>query len=159
MVTEVSEDKIARAKEMIPEDQAKKNGVELLYVNTAAMEDPIEELLAITEGHGYDDVFVYVPIRQVAEMGDKLLAFDGCMNFFAGPTDNQFKAEINLYNAHYTSTHILGTTGGNNDDLIEANRLAAGIKCGTEIELQCEGENEEQELKTLVELIESGLGE
>ena len=69
------------------------------------------------------------------------------------------KAEINLYNAHYTSTHILGTTGGNNDDLIEANRLAAGIKCGTEIELQCEGENEEQELKTLVELIESGLGE
>lgn len=159
VVTEVSEDKIARAKEMIPEDQAKKNGVELLYVNTAAMEDPIEELLAITEGHGYDDVFVYVPIRQVAEMGDKLLAFDGCMNFFAGPTDNQFKAEINLYNAHYTSTHILGTTGGNNDDLIEANRLAAGIKCGTEIELQCEGENEEQELKTLVELIESGLGE
>ena len=159
MVTEVSEDKIARAKEMIPEDQAKKNGVELLYVNTAAMEEPIEELLAITEGHGYDDVFAYVPIRQVAEMGDKLLAFDGCMNFFAGPTDNQFKAEINLYNAHYTSTHILGITGGNNDDLIEANRLAAGIKCGTEIELQCEGENEEQELKTLVELIESGLGE
>lgn len=128
VVTEVSEDKIARAKEMIPEEQAKKNGVELLYVNTSAMEDPIEELMAITEGHGYDDVFVYVPIRQVAEMGDKLLAFDGCMNFFAGPTDNQFKAEINLYNAHYTSTHILGTTGGNNDDLIEANRLAAAGK-------------------------------
>ena len=58
-------------------------------------------------------------------MADKLLAFDGCMNFFAGPTDNQFKAEINMYNVHYTSAHILGTTGGNNDDLIEANRLAA----------------------------------
>ena len=39
------------------------------------------------------------------------------------------------------------------------NLMAAGIKCGTEIELQCEGENEEQELKILVELIESGLGE
>ena len=59
---------------------------------------------------------------------DSLLAFDGCMNFFAGPTDNQFKAEINLYNSHYTSTHILGTTGGNNDDLIEANKLAAAGK-------------------------------
>lgn len=47
------------------------------------------------------------------------------MNFFAGPTDNQFKAEINLYNAHYTSTHIMGTTGGNNDDLIEAIDLAS----------------------------------
>ena len=128
VVTDVSEEKIARARKMIPEEQAKEQGVELLYVNTAAMEEPIEALFALTEGHGYDDVFVYVPIRQVAEMGDKLLAFDGCMNFFAGPTDNQFKAEINLYNSHYTSTHILGTTGGNNDDLIEANRLAAAGK-------------------------------
>lgn len=128
VVTDVSDDRIARAKEMITPEQAAKNGVELIYVNTSTMADPVEELMAITEGHGYDDVFVYVPIKQVAEMGDKLLAFDGCMNFFAGPTDNQFKAEINLYNAHYTSTHILGTTGGNNDDLIEANRLAAAGK-------------------------------
>lgn len=39
------------------------------------------------------------------------------------------------------------------------NLMAAGIKCGTEIELQCDGENEEEELQTLVALIESGLGE
>lgn len=39
------------------------------------------------------------------------------------------------------------------------NLMAAAIKCGTEIELQCEGETEEEDLKTLVELIESGLGE
>ena len=75
---------------MITIEQAKEKGVELSYVNTASMENPIEELMAMTEGHGYDDVFVYVPNKQVAEMGDKLLAFDGCMNFFAGPTDNQF---------------------------------------------------------------------
>ena len=125
VVTDVSDDKIARAKEVIPEEHAKENGVELYYVNTAKMQDPIAELMEITEGHGYDDVFVYVPIRQVAEMADQLLAFDGCMNFFAGPTDNQFKADINHYNVHYTSTHILGTTGGNTDDLIEANTLAA----------------------------------
>ena len=79
----------------------------------------------ITGGKGYDDVFVYVPVRQVAELGNKILAFDGCMNFFAGPTDSQFKAEVNLYEVHYTSQHIVGTTGGNNDDLIEANDLAA----------------------------------
>lgn len=125
VVTDISDDRINRAKEVITEEFAKEKGVELLYVNTATMEDPIAELMEFTQGQGYDDVFVYVPIRQVAEMGDKLLAFDGCMNFFAGPTDNQFKAEINLYNTHYTSTHILGTTGGNNDDLIEANELAA----------------------------------
>ena len=75
-----------------------------------------------------DDVFVYIPNKHVVELADKLLAFDGCMNFFAGPTDNQFKAEVNMYNVHYTSAHIMGTTGGNNDDLIEANTLAAAGK-------------------------------
>lgn len=39
------------------------------------------------------------------------------------------------------------------------NLMAAGIKCGTEIELQCEGESEAEDLKNLAELIESGLGE
>ncbi len=128
VVTDISDDRIARAKKMITPEQAAANGVELIYANTAAMDDAYEGLMALTEGHGYDDVFVYIPNKQVAELGDRLLAFDGCMNFFAGPTDNQFKAEINLYNSHYTSTHILGTTGGNNDDLIEANKLAAAGK-------------------------------
>lgn len=125
VVTEISDEKIARAKEVIPESKAAENGVELIYVNTAKMADPVKELRDITGGKGYDDVFVYIPNRAVAEMADQLLGFDGCMNFFAGPTDNQFKAEINLYNTHYISTHIVGTTGGNNDDLIEANELAA----------------------------------
>lgn len=120
VVTDVDDAKIARAKECIPPEEAQEKGIELLYVNTAAMEDAEAELMAITEGHGYDDVFVYVPFKPVAELGDRLLAFDGCMNFFAGPTDSQFKAEINLYNCHYTSTHIMGTTGGNTSDLIEA---------------------------------------
>lgn len=125
VVTDISDERIARAKEVISEESALERGIELLYVNTAKMGDPIAELMAITEGHGYDDVFVYVPVKEVAEMGDKLLAFDGCMNFFAGPSDSQFKAEINLYNCHYTSTHIMGTTGGNTDDLVEANLLSA----------------------------------
>lgn len=125
VVTDIIDDRIERAKSVIPEEKGAEKGIELKYVNTAKMEDPIKELMDLTDGHGFDDVFVYVPIKEVAEMGDKLLAFDGCMNFFAGPTNNQFSAEINLYNCHYTSTHILGTTGGNNDDLIEANDLAA----------------------------------
>lgn len=125
VVTDISDDRINRAREVISEETAKEAGVELHYVNTASMKDPVAELMAITKGHGYDDVFIYVPNKQVVAMGDALLAFDGCMNFFAGPTDNQFKGEINLYNTHYTSTHILGTTGGNTDDLIEAIDLAS----------------------------------
>ena len=39
--------------------------------------------------------------------------------------DKEFSARVNLYDCHYNATHIMGTTGGNNDDLIEANDLAA----------------------------------
>lgn len=125
VVTDISDERIARAKKVISEEKAKAAGIELIYANTAKARDQAQYLMDLTEGHGYDDVYVYIPNREVAELGDKIMAFDGCMNFFAGPTDNQFSASINLYNAHYTSAHILGTTGGNNDDLIEAIELAA----------------------------------
>ena len=125
VVTDINDARIARAKEVVSPEYAAENGVELIYVNTSNMDTAYDDLMALTDGHGYDDVFVYTPIRAVAELGNRLLAFDGCLNFFSGPTDKNFSAEINLYDCHYTSTHIMGTTGGNNDDLIEANTLAA----------------------------------
>lgn len=39
------------------------------------------------------------------------------------------------------------------------NVMAAGIKCGTEITVACDGPDEEEALKTITEAIESGLGE
>lgn len=39
------------------------------------------------------------------------------------------------------------------------NIIGACIKCGNEIEIQCDGPDEEEALKTAIELIESGLGE
>ena len=39
------------------------------------------------------------------------------------------------------------------------NVMAAGIKSGTEVNLIVEGEDEEEAMNTLVEAIESGLGE
>ena len=41
----------------------------------------------------------------------------------------------------------------------EAMKFKSLIKCGDEIELECEGEDEELALETLVKAIESGLGE
>ncbi len=35
-------------------------------------------------------------------------------NFFAGPTDKNFKVPFNFYNVHYNSTHVVGTSGGLN---------------------------------------------
>lgn len=39
------------------------------------------------------------------------------------------------------------------------NIMAAAIKTGTEITIQCTGESENEDLDTLVQAIESGLGE
>ena len=76
--------------------------------------------MALTEGKGYDDVFVYIPNKEVAALGDQLLAYDGNLNLFAGPTDPNFSAEINLYDCHYSRTRVLGSTGGTIDDMKEA---------------------------------------
>jgi len=74
----------------------------------------------LTGGKGYDDVLVFAPVKSVVEQADRLLGLDGCLNFFAGPADTNFKAELNFYNVHYAFTHIVGTSGGNTDDMVEA---------------------------------------
>lgn len=123
VVTDVDAEKIARARMIFTAEEAKECGVELIFVNTQAVEDVPAYLRALTGDTGFDDVFVFTPIKQVAEQGDKILGRDGCLNFFAGPTDPGFGAEMNLYNVHYGSTHVMGTTGGNTSDLLESLKL------------------------------------
>lgn len=125
VVTDVDNARLQRARQLIPVERAAREGIELVYVNPKEQADQFQHLMQLTDGLGYDDVFVYVPIRELAETGDRLMAFDGCMNLFAGPTDKNFSGLINLYNCHYTSTHIMGTTGGNTDDLKEALALSS----------------------------------
>ncbi|MDR1956805.1 MAG: zinc-binding dehydrogenase [Treponema sp.] len=128
VVVDVDPGRLQKAKTLIPPETAGKQAVDLVYVNLKDHADPYTALLDISGGAGYDDVFVYAPIRELAELGDRLMAFDGCLNFFAGPQDKDFRAMINLYNCHYTSTHILGTTGGNTEDMKEALALASARK-------------------------------
>ena len=73
VVTDIDDAKIERAREVIPEAKAAENGVELLYVNTAKMADPVEELKALTGGKGYDDDYVVKPFR-VAELVSRIMA-------------------------------------------------------------------------------------
>ncbi|MDF2686715.1 MAG: adh3 [Clostridia bacterium] len=123
VVTDIDDDRLNRAASILTVEEASKNGVKLLYVNTAKGGDPIEMLMSLTDGKGYDDVFVYAPVKPVVEQGDKILGKDGCLNFFAGPTNPAFSAEFNFYNVHYASTHVVGTSGGNTDDMKEALKL------------------------------------
>ncbi|MBQ9097153.1 MAG: zinc-binding dehydrogenase [Clostridia bacterium] len=120
VVTDIDDARLARAAEILTVEEAAKNGVKLIYMNTATCSDPVAELKALTGGKGYDDVFVYAPVKPVVEQADAILGSDGCLNFFAGPTNPEFKAEFNFYNVHYASTHVVGTSGGNTDDMLES---------------------------------------
>lgn len=120
VVTDVNQARLDRAASIYTVEFAASRGIDLRYVNTGALENPVEELRAISGGTGFNDVFVFAPVRPVVEQGDAILSFDGCLNFFAGPSDPNFSAMFNFYNVHYAYTHIVGTSGGNNDDMVEA---------------------------------------
>ncbi|HQI44181.1 MAG TPA: zinc-binding dehydrogenase, partial [Dysgonamonadaceae bacterium] len=118
VVTDVNQARLDRAASIYTVEFAASRGIDLRYVNTGALENPVEELRAISGGTGFNDVFVFAPVRPVVEQGDAILSFDGCLNFFAGPSDPNFSAMFNFYNVHYAYTHLVGTSGGNNDDMV-----------------------------------------
>ena len=115
-VTDIDGERLKRAERLLPPEKAAARGVRLIYAMTA---DP-GELMGFTGGRGYDDVFVFAPAAPVIELADGILSRDGCLNFFAGPVDPRFFAPLNFYNVHYASTHVVGTSGGNTDDMREA---------------------------------------
>jgi L-sorbose 1-phosphate reductase len=123
VVTDIDDNRLSRAACLFPPENALEEGIKLMYVNTVKVNDPVKYLRDLTGGQGYDDVFVFAPVKQVVEQGDAILGFTGCLNFFAGPTNPDFKAELNFYNVHYAFTHIMGTSGGNTDDMRESLKL------------------------------------
>lgn len=125
VVTDLDQARLDRAALLFPPEEAAKDGIELHFVNTGKFEDPAAELLRISGGTGYDDVLCYAPVAAVVKQSSDILGRDGCLNFFAGPTDNKFSATMNFYDVHYNSTHVMGTTGGNTDDMIESLDLTA----------------------------------
>lgn len=120
VVTDIDQARLDRAAEIYPVEKAKENGIELVYLNTGAVENPVAALKELSGEGGYDDVFVFAPVAPVIEQADDILGFDGCLNFFAGPSNTDLKAKLNFYNVHYAYTHIVGTSGGNMDDMKEA---------------------------------------
>ena len=120
VVTDIDQERLDRAAKLYTIDQAAKNNIQLVYLNTKDCEDPEAEMMKLTGDKGYDDVFVFAPVPALIEQADNILGQDGCLNFFAGPADPEFSAKMNFYRVHYQFTHIVGTSGGNNDDMQEA---------------------------------------
>lgn len=123
VVTDIDQERLDRASQLLTIEEAARNQVELCYINTSAISDSVQQLRNLSHGTGYDDVLVFAPVKKLVEQADRILGKDGCLNFFAGPSDPEFSAEFNFYNAHYLSTHIVGTSGGNTDDMVESLKM------------------------------------
>lgn len=125
VVTDIDDNRLQRAEDVLSPEEAEEYGVELAYVNPGDEDNAEEYLLSLIDEEGYDDVFVFAPVKPVVEQADNILGKDGCLNFFAGPTDPEFTAKFNFYDVHYNSTHVVGTSGGNSDDMRRALQLMA----------------------------------
>ena len=110
VVTEVDGARLERAKEMFPVEEAAANGVKLKFVN------PKVEAL---EGK-FDDIFLFAAVPALITQCSDLLAFGGCLNFFAGPTDQKLSAPFNFYNIHYSNHHIVANSGGDVKDMSDS---------------------------------------
>ena len=118
VVTDLDENRLARAKKLFSPEKAAKDGISLIFSNSTDK----DTLIALAGGE-YDDVFVYAPVPAVVELGDEILGFDGCLNFFAGPLDKNFSANFNFYNVHYQQHHVSGTSGSTIEDMKDIVRM------------------------------------
>ena len=125
VVTDIDQAKLDRAKELYPSDE-----VEVHFVNTKGLSvDEQEKLLnAKVNNEKYDDLFLMISVKPLAEMAGRLMNTDACLNQFAGPVDKSFSADLNFYDIHYNFTHVVGTSGGNAENEAKAAKLIAEHK-------------------------------
>ena len=118
VVTDIDQQRLDYAEKMCSPAEAAKKGVDLRFINTANMDDPVSYLREITGG-GFDDVFVMAPVPALFSMSEKICDEDGCINFFAGPTVHDLPGSLNLYRVHYDGIHVVGTAGSIPEDMTD----------------------------------------
>ena len=126
VVTDVDDERLSRAARMFGfpfadgRADGEVNGVELHFVNTRGAENPVAALKAYNGGAGYDDIFVMAAVPALLSQCSELLAYDGCLNFFAGPTDKNLTAAFNFYNVHYMMHHVAANSGSLVCDMVDS---------------------------------------
>ena len=146
VVTDIDDGRIARAAKMfgltnVEESKGSDdpvvargvvNGVELVFVNVKDVADPVTLLKSFnladdaradnptSTGGGYDDIFLMAAAPALITQCSDLLGFGGCLNFFAGPTNQKLMAEFNFYNVHYLMHHVVANSGGDVKDMADS---------------------------------------
>lgn len=119
VVTDLDQARLDRAARIFDPAKAAEDGIRLVFAKTA----DAAELMELSGGTGFDDVFVMIAARPVVELADAILGFDGTLDFFCGPTDRSFSADFNFYDVHYHQHHVSGTSGSTVQDMRDIVRL------------------------------------
>ncbi len=115
LVTDIDQARLDRAEHLFSKEEARKNGVDVHYVNTSSASN--QDLIDLADGVGYHDAFVFAPVPALVEQASDIMCENGCLNFFAGPTNTEFKSTINFYKVHYAAHHVAANSGGNTEDM------------------------------------------
>jgi threonine dehydrogenase-like Zn-dependent dehydrogenase len=116
ILTDIDEYRVDRAKSLLKF----RNGITGEVVNTGGIENVPEYLMEKNGRKPFDDIFIMAPVREVIELADTIAGEDACINFFAGPSRKDFSANINFYPVHYSGKKIIGTSGSEMSDFLEA---------------------------------------
>ncbi|ONG11041.1 oxidoreductase [Escherichia coli] len=71
VVVDIDDKRLAQVEKLLPVELAASKGIELVYVNTKGMSDPVQMLRALTGDAGFDDIFVYAAVPAVVEMAEQ----------------------------------------------------------------------------------------
>lgn len=112
--------RLDRAAKLVARDKASRRGVELDWVVLEGGASDVDLLKGKDPQNGFDDAFVFATAKEAVELAAAVMSRDGCINFFAGPTDKNFSARLNFYDVHYNGLHVVGTSGGNADHMRRA---------------------------------------
>ncbi len=119
VVTDHHQDKLDRAQKMYPSQ----NGIEVVYLDTKGVDNEAEVIRNANHGESFDDILVMSAHPDALKNASLLAGQDACIDFFAGPQDKNFMAEVNFYDVHYAQTHYMGISGGTADDMRKAVKL------------------------------------
>ena len=140
VVTDVDEPRLRRAAAMFGLAWSGADGLargrvgdtELVFVDARGAGGSTERLKALNidsetragnataTGGGYDDVLLFAAAPALISQCSDLMGFGGCLNFFAGPTDQGLTAPFNFYNVHYLGHHCVGSSGGDVKDMSDS---------------------------------------
>ena len=119
VVTDIDETRINHLKSVVKAS----DDIEIKYIKNNGDESDINLIKEANGGCGFDDILVMAPVASLIETADKLLCDNGCLSFFAGPADRNLSAKINFHSVHYNATHIIGSIGGNAQDMAKAIKM------------------------------------